>query len=636
MTDEGPRIILPPGFQDKSGLYLPSSFGPQHPQVAVPPDLPRPFPSFIVVGRAPSLYDQVYAYATEEEMGLDATSSDDVVAIAKALPFWASIRFLARFQRDLWHVRLEQDGQIALLNQWFAGSRFATHAEAWLRQEGQRVLFSEQQVFTLQRLIFLHSRDGSLDDNHTRDEYVGLLAALIAVPGSILGSVNAIGDHENAPVADERWMQLFVGHGGFVGRGSLRNELGRAYRLYEEVAASETAASHPDCCPLSMWLVEEYDLSFAELQAAAFALHAGSKMLEEQELPALVDESYFAKTRLADKSGRALEVLSAPREWFVERFESTQGDPRRAAFEITPFLHRPALRQPDGKVMPIAPRALEAWMGATGNYYRLFDIARGKGSETRKRFTRFNGALVETYVAETAERAYPPPGAASAIWLPGRVFREQVYRARGSELRTPDIAIDLTPDLVIIEVTSSRLTERSVVDADPDAVRRDIEKVVIDKVEQLGRGIADLRSGVAKLPDFDMAAIDRIWPIVVGSEGILQTPTLWAFIDNAVERSLDQPKVQTLTLLDLEDVEELFGLVIEGHSIVDVLRAKTSELWRDRELAIWMRQGGSGLPDRSPIAEDNLASAFEAVAVALFEGEDRERLARLKDEIVAG
>jgi hypothetical protein len=380
------------------------------------------------------------------------------------------------------------------------------------------------------------------------------------------------------------------------------------------------------------WLLDEYGLSFVEMQAIAFSLHAGSKMLDVDELPTLIDETYFASTLLADKAERGLDALSELRDWYVARFAASQADARRAAFEITPFLQRPALRQPDGKVMPFAPRALEAWMSATGTYYRLFDIARDKGSATRKRFTRFNGALVETYVHEVVERAYPPRAQHATIWLPGTVHREQVYRTASRERRTPDVAIDLTPDLVLIEVTSSRLTEKSVVDADPDAVRKDIEKVVVDKVEQLGSAIADIRSGVAELAGVDISTIERIWPLIVSSEGVFQTPTLWAYIAESVKESLAQPNVQSLTLLDLEDIEELFGLVVDGQSMVDVLGAKTSELWAQLELALWLRATQSDAADRSPLAREYVDAAFDAVVHALFTEEALdEHRARLRD-----
>jgi hypothetical protein len=426
-----------------------------------------------------------------------------------------------------------------------------------------------------------------------------------------------LGD-DPVPVEDEQWMRFFVGHGGFVGRGALRNELGRAAHLYSEIASSPAALEHHAYCPLDEWLVATYGLSFDELQAFAFALHAGSKMTETEELPSLVDASYFKPSVLADKAEQALEILSAPRDWYVEQFRKTQNDPRRATFEITPFLQKPALRQPDGKVMPIAPRALEAWMGATGNHYRYFDIARGKGDATRNLYTSFNDWLLETYVCECVERAYPAKPD-STIWLPGTVHRDFTYEARRGERRTPDVAVDLTPDLILIEVTSSRLTAKSIVDADPDAVRTDIQKILTDKIEQLGSRIDDILDRRVEYPNLNIDQIERIWPIVVSSEGLFQTPTLWAYIRPVVEKSLGQPRVQPLTLFDVEDLEELMGLVMAGHSAIDILRDKTTEHWRELEFSAWFRGSGRrAYPDDSPLARSQFEAAADRAVRLLF------------------
>jgi hypothetical protein len=614
-----PTIILPDGFQDRSGLYLPSEVSPAIASVDLPAEL-RPRIDLIVAGRLPGFLDQVLAYATEAELGFDPMSADDILAITKQVPFWPSMRFLSRFQRDLWNVRDDQDGQRVLLARWFGGSNFATRGEAWMGQEPRRVVFSEQQLFALQRLIVLNALDGPVDADHTQEEYVALVAALVAIPGSVLTLGVDVAD-DLAPVDDEQWMRFFVGQGGFVGRGALRNELGRAARLYGEIATSSDAQNHHAFCPLDEWLVDAYGLSFDELQAFAFALHAGSKMGETEELPNLVDASYFKTSLLAGKAQQALDTLSAPREWYVERFAKTQDDPRRAAFEITPFLQRPALRQPDGKVMPIAPRALEGWMGATGNHYRYFDVARDKGDATRNRYTTFGGWLLETYACECVERAYPPKPD-SSIWLPGAVHRDFPYEARGGERRTPDVGIDLTPDLILIEVTSSRLTEKSIVDADPDAVRADIQKVVTEKISQLGDRIADIRERAVEYPNVEIDQIERIWPIVVSTEGLFQTPTLWAYIRPVVEGSLGQPKVQPLTLFDIEDLEDFLGLVMGGHSAVDILRDKTTEQWRELEFSVWFRGSGSQrYPEDSPLARAQFEAAADRAVHLLFGAE---------------
>jgi hypothetical protein len=584
------------------------------------PELPaelRPSADLIVVGRLPSFIDQVYAYATEEELGLQPTPLEDVLLAVDALPFWPSMQALARLQRDLWFVRTDEAGQLALVRQWYGNSRYAQAAEAWMQQE-RRVVFSEQQLFALQRLVMLHARDSAVDEQFSEQEHLLLRIALAAVPGSVLGPQMEALEEADA-IEDEEWVRYFIGHGGFIGgQGGLRNEIGRAHRLYAELANDDEAHGH-NYCPLNEWLCMEYGLGFIELQAFAFSLHAGSNMLNAEETPSVVGEEFFSTTRLAAKAREGLDALSAPRDWYLPWLEKTQGDPRRAAFEITPFQQRPALRQPNGRVMVLAPRALEAWMGATGHYYRLLDIARAKGDVMRNRFASFNGALVEAYALDVAEQAYPSKSGPSVVWLPGTVHGDKPYPAKGGERRTPDISIDLTPDLVLLEITSSRLTVQSLIDADPEAVRKDIEKVLTNKIGQLGAAIEDIRLGVVMLDGVEIDQIERIWPIVVISEGVFQTPTLWSYITPVVNAALGQPKVQPLTILDLEDLEEVMGLVASGASIVEILRNKTSARWQQLEFAMWFQATGkTRYGDESPIDRRQFDIATDAIARLLM------------------
>jgi hypothetical protein len=199
------------------------------------------------------------------------------------------------------------------------------------------------------------------------------------------------------------------------------------------------------------------------------------------------------------------------------------------------------------------------------------------------------------------------------------VHRDFTYEARRGERRTPDVAVDLTPDLILIEVTSSRLTAKSIVDADPDAVRTDIQKILTDKIEQLGSRIDDILDRRVEYPNLNIDQIERIWPIVVSSEGLFQTPTLWAYIRPVVEKSLGQPRVQPLTLFDVEDLEELMGLVMAGHSAIDILRDKTTEHWRELEFSAWFRGSGRrAYPDDSPLARSQFEAAADRAVRLLF------------------
>ena len=226
-------------------------------------------------------------------------------------------------------------------------------------------------------------------------------------------------------IADERWLRFFVGNGGFAANGWLKHDMARAHRMYEVIAGSNHAKKkgYPDYCPLAEWLQDEYKMSFAELQAFGLVIHAGSRTIFQDGAPLAVTPSYFATTAFADRVDDGFRAFAADRAWFREEFKRSGENPRRAAFEIQPFLRRPGLLLRSGNVLVVAPRAIEAWLSANGTYYRLLDIARDKGDATRERFTRFNGAIHEIYVRQLAHIAYPYPKRRGLIGV-GKVYGE--------------------------------------------------------------------------------------------------------------------------------------------------------------------------------------------------------------------
>lgn len=181
--------------------------------------------------------------------------------------------------------------------------------------------------------------------------------------------------------------------------------------------------------------------------------------------------------------------------------------------------------------------------------------------------------------------------------------------------------MDYGSDLVLIEITSGRPTLQSIVDADPDAIRADIAKLLEKKISQLGDRIRDLSAGVIELPGVDFKAVERVWPIVVNSEGLLLTPVLWTYLRDETNcfDKLEQPKVQSLTLLDLEDVETFLGLVASGNSVVDMLRSKTTLGWREREFASWYEADRVSFPaGASPYIDDAAERAFQGMIGTLL------------------
>lgn len=550
----------------------------------------------------PSFFDQVHVYATHQQLyefmlepelasylEIGVTTVEDVIARVREIPFEPGMYLLSSMQKAISFGRVDQDWQRQLMNEVYRDSPISRAGDAFLRSNERASIFSEQQLFALQRLLVLYA-SAEETDALTREQDASLRIALFYTPGTVLTLDDRLESDEPESLADERWVRFFVGNGGFAANGWLKHDMARAHRMYQVIAASNHAKKkgYPNYCPLAEWLEDRYKMSFDELQAFGFAVYAGSRTMIQDGAPLAVTPEYFATTIFADRVEDGFRAFAADRKWFKQEFERSPESPRRAAFEIQPFLRRPGLRLRNGNVAVIAPRAIEAWLSATGTYYRLFDIARDKGDATRNQFTRFNGTLQEIYVRHLAHVAYPYPERRGSLAV-GKVYGEQSYRKGKQTLLTSDVLIDLGLDLVLLEVTAKRLTEKTLVEADAESVRADLQMMIVKKMQQLGRVISDIFGDPSRLPVVELQWVEHVWPIVVAADGLFHNPTIWAYTEREVgdalrfSREQVHANVKPVVLLDLEEVEVLFGLVSAGIPLTTLLERKTSDLWRERD-----------------------------------------------------
>jgi hypothetical protein len=178
----------------------------------------------------------------------------------------------------------------------------------------------------------------------------------------------------------------------------------------------------------------------------------------------------------------------------------------------------------------------------------------------------------------------------------GRVFGEQPY---GNGLLTPDVAIDLGTDLVMIEVRSGYLNRRLRVSGDVDEFQRDLHRVVLRKVRQLGNRITDLLSGPAALPDVEIGHVERIWPILVTAD-ITQTEPMHDLIQAALPQIYGDRRVQSLLVCDPEDLELLMGMVEGGRSLTDILNRRQSGPFARLELKRWVLEDPGSPGEQRP------------------------------------
>jgi len=417
---------------------------------------------------------------------------------------------------------------------------------------------------------------------------VGDLTARVAdlvAPGEVLGVDSSVSqvDHARSRAA----------------RDGLRYEVARAQEIFGHLARESSRTSSDKYCPLDEWMAEDYGFTIEEQFTLGFALASMSHAWDEgweagdrnYVSPEHVDD-LFVKLGWEDRREAALALVAADRDSLLRDLEASGDSPAHIAWETRPFKRHPFLRCRNGGLVLISPRMIQSWL-SEGFHYRLLDSAQARAVGDKRgkvslRYTAFWGELLEDYVLRLARSSYPrerPVGG-------GRVYGEQPY-GRKRQAKTSDVAVDLGLDLVLIEVTGSRLRADTLLLGDPHSVIGDLQRTVVRKIRQLDGCINALLNGTATIPadnkEVDLARVERIWPIVVTASDVTQNGLVWTVIREQTAGSLSQAKVQPLTLLDLEDVEHLLGFVEAGRSLPDVLARKTADPYRDLELAVWVR-----------------------------------------------
>jgi hypothetical protein len=257
-----------------------------------------------------------------------------------------------------------------------------------------------------------------------------------------------------------------------------------------------------------------------------------------------------------------------------------------------------------------------------GIYFRMMEAARGREDagpteDSRvERFTRFCGPLAERYVLKLVQRSYdvhePNP--------PASVSGEQPYRVDKQVVLSPDVAIAQSPDLVLVEVYSGRITRRARVNPTPNEVHKTLTKLLIEKLEQLQNRIADLLAGLFIPEGLSDVETAMVWPVLLlAGEGIALTPILWRWVEMFLpEGSFGDSRVGPPTVCSLDEFERLLVLVERGESLPALLASFHGSDYSRLPILNW-------IADTYTIGADEIAT-FVDEQYAAITGRWRDRL----------
>jgi hypothetical protein len=546
--------------------------------------------------------EQVYVVVNEEALGLPVSDRASLVALVEELPFELVMILVSRLQGELVHIRTDAAAQLNLAAVIYEDVGTVSDIQAFLSGGSRRIVFSEQNLTALQRLLVLHARDDAGLDQIAPADVERAKRALLAVPSVVEAAETRLRDA--AQLDEEAAWAYTTQNGAYNNIEPPLNRLVRGYMLFVEI--SEATREHEDFCPLDEWFANDYGLSVVEQFAAGWGLHAAAAVIDETpNLPGRgVVEPPTNSALFRDRRDEIEQLLVGTRPWYSERFAGLGDDDRALAWERTPFMQRPFLEYSDGKWRLLMPRALDSWL-SDGFYHRALHSAQQRDleqqntrSEITLRFTRYFGHLAERYVLRLAQSSHEEVDGVE-------VSGEQAY-VRGSQMNTSDVAVVSGPDLVLVEVVSARLSRQMQVEGDPVLLASALERMVLKKARQLARVIRDFRDGFAAIPGADPAQVQRIWPVIVTAGGMLfQTDLLWDRIEPALPPAFGQAPVRRLTLFDMEDLETALGHVPLGLGLPELLARKTAGPYSRREFVAFQHDVlGTPNTTRPPLLEE--------------------------------
>lgn len=424
-----------------------------------------------------------------------------------------------------------------------------------------RAIFFSQQVVHLARLAALHA-DSRPADNFKSGELTGAFIECLLGVGDVFEEPG-LDESDAATLNNETVIPWILRQLGINGRHDSELLWSRYYdilvRAWEEIATPEAfdaAAAFERYTGISMpdWLTTGF----------AFFTRFGTYGHGSSEAFHVVPKQYFSNSAIG--AGTWEPFLDANAQTLEECRESLEEEEAKyghTQYRAQTFEERPLLRLPDGGIIPLALDSLERRC-TEGMFFELADGVLDEGLN-RSEFTSPFGTVFEDFVQRAWERMMP------ALGVP-RVHRQKEYMRGGRKVEATDAVLDGANEGVIFcEVVSRRPRVATVTRGDWHSFLEDLESGPLAKARQLDLNIKDYRSGALTLDGLRYRNGQKIWPMLVLTEGFPTMPPIPQFISEEIERNGLLRGLPPLAILGSEDLGHLEGLLEAGFGAFDLI-----------------------------------------------------------------
>jgi hypothetical protein len=565
------------------------------------------------------------AAPTAKDLELGADTIDDAIALVSGIPFGPAMFMASAIAAQLHHHARDIEWQLDLARQMLPPA-VVRRIEEFVRDAPTgHVVFDARFVHALQRVLIVHAAADAtprdLDDGEV-EQIAGALFALAAdLPAAVPPDQDL--DHPNW----RGWTDFFTQSTSWYGNAYIIDALGRAYAMFAEIPASPELQEHPARSEVDRCMTETYGMTLSEQLAAGLATMVASKAGDPEISTAyrpILERGFLGDAALADRLDDVLGILSATREELQGELVRVGETPEKIAWDHSALEARPLIALSDGRLLLTSPRSLFAWL-TRGMHYRLLDAAghRLEGEAAKKSrglFLTYTGALGEEYVRRLVGASLKDAEEAGAV----RLLPEIDYRIGTRSIKSPDVALDAGPDLILFEVYSGRMGIPARTGADLEALSRFVDRATGDKLVELADRTRELLAGQLVYDGVNLPEVRRVFPIVVlAGDPLIQHPLLWGHLRADFPSGwVDDARVQEPLLFDLDDLEAFLTLAEQGHHLPDLLAMFLASDAVENPPSSWVTRTFD-LERRPTYVDERARSAIRAAHQILYPNSDR-------------
>jgi hypothetical protein len=346
-------IRVPRFSQRPSGLIVPTELA----RPAVSGDgseleggVPIGSDAIFIMANPPSALEQMRVVIDEGGLQLTQSTPAQLREMASKIGFENGMVVIARLAAHVWQIRGDTAAQLALAPEIFGDLDFVARVERLARRDPERLeIFPEQHSTALQRLLVLFGEEG--DPGTARPGEQELFNRAYVATATLTAEYEK--EPLSGPGGRAYWLAYLIQNGTYNRQEDSLSSMIRPQILLRDIAESEAARAHPDFCDLDGWHRESFGYGLAEQFALGFAACGVSGIFDESA--PIAERSVLGPVfmpDLADKLGgeldKALDLMSAPREWYRAEFEGRGDSDLIAAWDRIPFEMRPMLRLSGG------------------------------------------------------------------------------------------------------------------------------------------------------------------------------------------------------------------------------------------------------------------------------------------------